>query len=68
MESNVRTYRGGLVNYENGRRMELAYIRVQWRVLMLAILNPRVLLPEYVSLIGYLLMLRRRVLLADGLS
>jgi len=48
--------------------MELAYIHVQWRALMLAILNLTVLLPEYISLIGYLLVLRLQVLLADGLS
>ena len=35
---------------------------------MLAILNLRVLLPEDVSLIGYLLVLQLQVLLADGVS
>jgi len=48
--------------------MELAYVRFQWRALMLAILNLRVLLPENVSLIGYLLVLQLQVLLADDVS
>jgi len=48
--------------------MELTYVRVQWRTLMLSILNLRVLLPEDVSLIGYLLVLQLQVLLADGVS
>jgi ABC-type glycerol-3-phosphate transport system permease component len=48
--------------------MELAYVRVQWRALMLAILNLQVLLPEDVSLIGYLLVLQLQVLPADAVN
>jgi hypothetical protein len=48
--------------------MELAYVRVHLWALMLAISNLRFLLPEDVSLIGYLLVLQLQVLLADGVS
>jgi hypothetical protein len=34
------------ISYEDGRWMELAQDRVQWRALVLAVLNLRVLLPE----------------------
>jgi hypothetical protein len=35
-----------LVGCEDGRWMELAQDRIQWRALVLAVLNLRVLLPE----------------------
>jgi hypothetical protein len=35
--------------FEDGRWMELAQDRVQWRALGLAVLNLRVLLPELVN-------------------
>jgi hypothetical protein len=34
------------IGYEDGRWMELTQDRVEWRALVLAVLNLRVLLPE----------------------
>jgi hypothetical protein len=42
--SATREFRG--TGYEGGRWIELAQDRVQWRALLLAVLNLRVLLPE----------------------
>jgi hypothetical protein len=42
---------------EDGRWMELARDRVQWRALVLAVLNLRVLLPESYLLYIYILLI-----------